>query len=231
MITPEGKKIRRIYIMTIHYNVPGAKRKELAKAISDWLGESCEYCGMPSKAYRIGCYTLDFEGNLTAENDNEDTMERLTQHLYEEGFECDTEETAIDGITIQMPADKVNTDNLKQILTSKAKLIKKALGIDNLTFTEEDGRVSFPWFSADISPEEIRAYTEFISALCRMSLELKRVNNKEKDIPVNPKYAFRCFLLRLGFIGDEYKQTRKILLSRLEGSSAFRSGRKAGETA
>ena len=40
----------------------------------------------------------------------------------------------------------------------------------------------------------------------------------------NEKYAFRCFLLRLGFIGDKYKQTRKILLRNLAGSSAFKDG-------
>ena len=40
----------------------------------------------------------------------------------------------------------------------------------------------------------------------------------------NEKYAFRCFLLRLGFIGNEYKSQRKILLRNLTGSSAFKSG-------
>ena len=44
---------------------------------------------------------------------------------------------------------------------------------------------------------------------------------KEREVE-NDKYAFRCFLLRLGFIGDEYKLTRKILLENLEGSAAFK---------
>lgn len=44
------------------------------------------------------------------------------------------------------------------------------------------------------------------------------------DTSDNPKYAFRCFLLRLGFIGAEYKLTRKVLLRNLSGSSAFRNG-------
>ena len=38
--------------------------------------------------------------------------------------------------------------------------------------------------------------------------------------------CFRCFLLRLGFIGEEYKTERKILLKSLSGSSAFKSGAK-----
>lgn len=40
----------------------------------------------------------------------------------------------------------------------------------------------------------------------------------------NDKYAFRCFLLRLGFIGKEYKMARRILLRNLTGNSAFRYG-------
>jgi len=56
-----------------------------------------------------------------------------------------------------------------------------------------------------------------------MARNAKRVNAKEKDTD-NEKYAFRCFLLRLGFIGAEFKTERKILLRNLTGSSAFRSG-------
>ena len=66
-------------------------------------------------------------------------------------------------------------------------------------------------------------YTKFIAALCKMSMKAKRVNDTSKVI-VNEKYAFRCFLLRLGFIGNEYKKDRKILLEKLSGSSAFRNG-------
>ena len=54
------------------------------------------------------------------------------------------------------------------------------------------------------------------------SYHLKRVTAKEKPVD-NDKYAFRCFLLRLGFIGDEYKTDRKVLLQNLSGSTAFRN--------
>ena len=53
--------------------------------------------------------------------------------------------------------------------------------------------------------------------------------------PLHPQfpveYAFRCFLLRLGFIGDEYKAVRKILLANLSGSSAFKNGSRKEATA
>jgi len=63
-----------------------------------------------------------------------------------------------------------------------------------------------------------------------MSKEQKRVTATEKEVD-NEKYAFRCFLLRLGFIGEEYKTDRKILLKNLTGSSAFKSGARKEATA
>ncbi len=51
----------------------------------------------------------------------------------------------------------------------------------------------------------------------------KRIVATENDVE-NENYAFRCFLLRLGFIGDEYKAARKILLRNLTGSSAWKGG-------
>ena len=61
----------------------------------------------------------------------------------------------------------------------------------------------------------------FISRLCATAKEQKRVTAVERAVD-NEKYAFRCFLLKVGFIGDEYKVARKILLTRLNGDSAWR---------
>ena len=71
--------------------------------------------------------------------------------------------------------------------------------------------------------DAITAYTSFLAALCKMSKEQKRITAKEKPVE-NEKYAFRCFLLRLGFIGDEYKQSRRILCRDLCGNSAYAGG-------
>ena len=56
-----------------------------------------------------------------------------------------------------------------------------------------------------------------------MSKDQKRISATEKPVD-NERYAFRCFLLRLGFIGDEYKTDRKILMRYLPGNSAFKGG-------
>ena len=69
----------------------------------------------------------------------------------------------------------------------------------------------------------MNAYDAFICKLCEMARSQSRVNSSEKPVD-NEKYAFRCFLLRLGFIGNEYKTARKILLKNLSGSLAFRNG-------
>ena len=114
-------------------------------------------------------------------------------------------------------------ENLKGLVESKAALIKKALDTDSIPIIEDEEYVAFPWFQGECSSEEVKAYTHFDTALCEMAKKQTRVNSTEKSVE-NEKYAFRCFLLRLGFIGPEYKIERKILLSKLSGSSAFKSG-------
>ena len=111
--------------------------------------------------------------------------------------------------------------NLTKLLDAKGNLIRKALGITDLRIELLEDRVAFPWFS-QVDADSVAAYTHFISALCEMSRNAKRVTATEKPVE-NEKYAFRCFLLRLGFIGTEYKAERKILLRNLSGSTAFKN--------
>jgi hypothetical protein len=116
-------------------------------------------------------------------------------------------------------------ENLKAIIEAKGKLIRHALDVEDLPIEVSEDEVSFPWFEELPTPEEIKAYTHFISALSEMAINQKRITVKEKEVE-NEKYAFRCFLLRLGFIGKDYKDERKILLRNLTGSSAFKGGAK-----
>ena len=128
-----------------------------------------------------------------------------------------------DALTVEIPLDKVAVGNLTKLLDAKGNLIRKAMGITDLRIEVLDDRVAFPWFRELPDCDAIKAYTHFISALCEMSRNAKRVTATEKPVE-NEKYAFRCFLLRLGFIGSEYKAERKILLKNLTGSSAFKDG-------
>jgi len=56
-------------------------------------------------------------------------------------------------------------------------------------------------------------------------MALKHASAKSKDTD-NDKFTFRVWLVKIGMVGDEYKIARKVLLERLKGNSAFRSGSK-----
>ena len=111
--------------------------------------------------------------------------------------------------------------NLDRIIESKGNLLRKALRTDTLSYEVTDGKVRFPWFHISGSPEEVTAYTQLITALVEMAKNSKRITAKERPVD-NEKYAFRCFLLRLGFIGDVYKAARRVLMKNLDSNSAFR---------
>ncbi len=130
------------------------------------------------------------------------------------------------GLVIEMPRSSFTDtalENLKRLVESKKNLISRSLGCQHLDLDIDNEKVRFPWFEDGTDPDAVKAYTHFVAALCEMARVQKRITAKEKDTD-NDKYAFRCFLLRLGFIGESYKQERKILLRNLSGSSAFKSG-------
>jgi hypothetical protein len=225
--------------MVIKYNVTGTDRKRLVTALSKLTGVKAKYLGMPSMAYEVGDFIIDKNGTLelTGKAEGEE-IESVAEHLLSEGFTpmketkategAQTADSGTFGLCISMPRNSFTDtalENVKAIIQAKGELIRHALLLDDLPIKISEEEVSFPWFEEMPSPEEVQAYTHFISALCEMARNQKRIMAKEKETP-NEKYAFRCFLLRLGFIGKEYKEERKILLRNLSGSSAFKGGAK-----
>lgn len=188
------------------------------------------------------CEPQETEENLTTEENVPETAEPMETDAIEKPDNNETEAETTEaegastseaaseriGLTVEIPLDKVDVGNLTKLLDAKGCLIKKALGISKLPIEMLEEKATFPWFSEMPDADAIKAYTHFISALCQMSKNAKRVTVTEKAVD-NEKYAFRCFLLRLGFIGAEYKTERKILLKNLTGSSAFRNGGKKHE--
>lgn len=213
-------------------------RKPLVKAISELTGEKAVYLKTPTYAYKIGDYTVTREGNLDVPDGlDAETLQQLKEVIESAGFQLDnievpeataedSSEDEITGICISMPRSlftDANLENLKNIIAAKRSLICKALGMDDLPLEITDTKVSFPWFPGQPDADSVKAYDTFVCKLCEMARNMKRSNATEKPVD-NDKYAFRCFLLRLGFIGAEYKTERKILLKNLTGSSAFKSG-------
>ena len=249
--------------MKIRFNVTGAQRKALAKAVAEILGEDFRYLGVPTFAYAFDYFIIDREGTLVFDDrTDEGKITELVSGLAERGFEAsvtaapsheEDEEAAAPqqeeqqtaepepeasgpkmaeddtlGLTISMPwegFDDAAWQNLKNLVTSKEGLIKKALGVDALPMMFTPEKISFPWFETQPDADVAKAATELIAALCRTAKTQKRVMAKEREV-ANEKYAFRCFLLRLGFIGAEYKDARKVLLRNLSGNGAFRDGKK-----
>ena len=229
--------------MTIKYNVPSGKRKELVKTVAAWLGEEIKYCGAPSFAYEVDYFTIDRNGCLSFDDRaDSEVIERLLEHLYDEGFECeevpkaeqepepaatDTADDDTYDLTINLPRSLFTDaaiENLQKLVKGKESLLKKALGIDAVPVIITEDTVEFPWFNGITSTEEHDAYLHLVTAIAAMAREQKRISVQDKEVD-NEKYAFRCFLLRLGFIGDEFKWQRKFLLRNLSGSAAFKSGK------
>lgn len=214
--------------MIIHYRASGKERKRLAEVVAKEIGVDAIYQGAPTFSYQMDYFTVDRNGALVFDDElSGDESERVLARVAAEGFTPDEGEEEMEerhGLAIQMPemtGDEIS--RLEQLIESKESLIKKAIGAESLVVGEKDGKLDFAWFKNGASPEEIKAYMDLVTGLCKMAKEAKRVTGKDKPVE-NEKYAFRCFLLRLGFIGDEFKTSRKILLKNFTGSSAFKNG-------
>ena len=233
----------------LHYTLAGEERKQMAQVISEIIQEKVVYKRVPTCAYQIGSFTISKDGVLSwAEDTDAETVKGVAAGLQMMGFTAKTklrieeqtdstekaapdeapEEESVDSskLTVEIPlrlVDEATLANLDRIIEGKGNLIRKAIGAENLTYEVTDSKVLFPWFSLFGDADEALAYTQLISKLVEQARTAKRVTMKEKNVE-NEKYAFLCFLLRLGFIGDEYKETRKILLKNLTGNGAWKNG-------
>lgn len=231
-------------MMKIDYNVSGADRKKLVEAISAASGYESKYLKTPTYGYQVGPYFISRDGVVEVD-ENEPTVDAVINRAVVAGYigtiEADPEDDELVEID-PSPADEEETligsvsitkegmtpamiENLQKIIIGKASLIKQAFGVETLPVLEEHDKITFEWFP-NMDPDNGPAYCEFISALRKMAMEAKRVTMSDSEVE-NPKYAWRCFLLRLGFIGPAYKNTRKILMKNFSGSSAFKHKKEA----
>ena len=215
----------------IRFTLESKQKPKLAQEIGNILGTVPHYERVPSCAYDIAGYRLDKEGVLYIPEEAEETTKDLILQLRERGFQDDaeiTEEVPVqqDKLTIAIPRESLTDtalENLQKITANKQTLFQRAFRMDSTEIEITDEKINFTWFPYTVDGDDIAAYTQFISRLCDMARDAKRVSSKPTETD-NDKYAFRCFLLKLGFIGKEYKTARKILLRNLTGNSAFRCG-------
>ncbi|RHQ32321.1 hypothetical protein DWY84_08350 [Clostridium sp. AF27-2AA] len=215
----------------IRFTLESKQRPKLAQEIGNILGTVPHYERVPSCAYDIVGYRLDKEGVLHIPEGAEETTKDLIRQLRERGFQDDaevTEEVPVqeDKLTIGIPRESLTDtalENLQKIIANRQTLFQRAFRMDSTEIEITEEKINFTWFPYTTDSDEMAAYTQFISRLCDMARDAKRVSSKPTETD-NDKYAFRCFLLRLGFIGKEYKTARKILIRNLTGNSAFRCG-------
>ena len=241
--------------MQIKYNVTGDRRKALVAVMRDVLQDTTRYLGAPSFAFQVGDYTVDKNGTVTCpDGTDEAQIEMLIRELAHDGFigervgetakpaepktvepdqlKKETPRTVNpDCLAVELPKDGMTPtamENLRRLVASKETLLKKTLGTDSLPITEHPDRIEFGWFHPTDDQAEIAAYYQLLQGLCELARTQKRVSATELKVE-NEKYAFRCFLLRLGFIGPEFKDSRRVLLKNLSGNSAFRDAQEAGD--
>lgn len=232
--------------MKLTFNVTKETKKAFVNVLAEITGNKPVYQFTPTYAYAIGDLTVNRDATLTTPDDRDlsslltalnamgykliesDNAEMTTGQEPEaetvgEPAEPETDESGITEYTISLPLTSANVGTLTNMINAKESLIKKALGITDTRINVTEEKIEFPWFERELSPKEVHAYTTFLSLLCKLSKELKHASSRPVETD-NEKYAFRCFLLRLGFIGADYKEDRKVLLQNLTGSAAFRNG-------
>ena len=203
--------------MEIKFNVHGRQRKELVTKLAVYTHQKAEYQYTPTYAYQIGKYTVNKDGILTS---SDEIPTNLLEYLEQQGFHP----TEIIKLNLTYRRDKFTDqalDNLRHLIWAKGQLIKDSCQLETLPLDVDDQQVTFNWFDP-VDASDALAYQQFVDKLVQYAISHKRIISEPHE-EINEKYVFRCFLLRLGFIGPEYKAQRKVLLRNLTGSAAFKN--------
>ncbi len=230
--------------MKFRFRLENGKRRLLANALGEAMNAEVRYLGAPTFCFEVGGCLLDRDGlvDIPVEATPIEVLSKLAAAgFHAEGIgpgpkapaqekpmheETEQAEPAGEGFIISIPAQDFNArtrDNLDKLLAAKGSLIMAALGVGRVAYTEGEGVLAFDIYDTEPGKKELDACTDLLNALYTTAREQVRVTAKAQADIENPKYAMRCFLLKLGFIGPEYKETRSVLLSRLTGNGSFKS--------
>jgi hypothetical protein len=211
------------------------ERKAVMQGVAAATGAGVRYQGAPSFAYEAGCWHIDRAGVLTSPvfdmgGGGPAFSAGLMGDLGKRGFAAE----GVLSVTIFPDEyDPAHLQNIRAILSGKATLLQHALGIDKrpdaalavgdaLTNPGPGGGFVFPFYPPGVTAEGILAALQFSKCVYFQAAAQERVRTKDALVE-NEKYAMRCFLLRIGMIGDAYAATRKELLRRLSGNSSFKT--------
>ena len=93
----------------------------------------------------------------------------------------------------------------------------------NLHAVWSKGTIEFRAFNSTLHAVEIKSYIQLCMAVSFQALKATSASPR-RPVTDNPAYTFRCWLLRLGMNGEEYKTARTHLLKHLPGNAAWRNG-------
>ena len=223
--TARNKKLGAIKMAELKFAVIGKDHKALVSAISEFLNIPSKYLGAPNFQYQIGDILINKEGTATGE-----FLPELLTALSEQGFTPETEEEVakiakINRLTIEYPLDNFSPEKLEiliKLVKSKAVLIKKALGTEELPIAITESSIKFAWFPGNLDGEMVHAYSQFVAALCETAKIKSRVTAQPQAFYENEKFAIHVFFTALGLTGEQYKLCRKLLMQNLSGNSGHR---------
>lgn len=235
---------------TYSFKVIGAERKVIAQIITTATNQAATYAGPPSFAYKIGTIVIDRGGMITAPID--DALANILRSLKESKVIPEGHATITipmgdhTGVSLRNLVNSIYSKDalLQKALDKKEPLLPAKLleiinavrleetedfkecimeaGTGGLKFDFEDKTISFNFYNATMEIDEVKTYLAFSTLLEAQAIKQKYTSFIQKVVE-NDKYAMRCWLLRLGMIGAEYKIERKILLERLTGNCSFKT--------
>lgn len=222
----QGKQVKEMVMTTIQFAKQKKGRKQLAALIATHLGAHAEYLGTPSFAYQMGEAMLDRDWLLHLPGTTDTAV--LAETAAQAGFPADAPVAEELWLTLVFPTtdwDEATAGKVEATLAAKGRLIAKALQIPAtpMSIDAEAGTAEFPWFDQVPDPDVVEAATVLIARIIDHAKAATRISAKPAETGGNDKYVMRCWLLRLGMVGDSYKNVRRVLLANLEGNAAWKT--------
>ncbi|QNU66546.1 virulence-related protein [Ruminiclostridium herbifermentans] len=165
---------------------------------------------------------LDFEITIPLNGHTGATLRNMLNMLYskqpviKKAFEIEADILQADFIADLNKASIQTIDEFKNEIAEK-----QQSGFNGIEFDFTNNTITFKFFRHLQEPDRLEAYTHFASLLSQSARSLKHASPKPTTTD-NFKFTMRVWLIRLGFVGNQYKRARKLLLQNLEGNSAYR---------
>lgn len=200
------------------------RQREIAKLVGRAIQEKPRYDRI-GKYYCIGKWSANASDYGESVNvftglfdiDNAEKTLRVMDTLQAAGYIPDDE------VTIYFKPNVYDfklISNLCNIMEARNALIMQALGLNEEIRIVVDEELAFGIPLSAFSFEKIEACVYLLQQASLMAANTSKARMKPCD-GSNPKYQMRTWLLRLGFIGDQYARPRQTLIGGLEGDVAF----------